>query len=625
MSQMIPLAFRPGVFRESTRYANKGGWYDCNLVRFRGNFPEKMGGWRQFTATAMQGTPRSLFGWSILNGARFYGSGTNLKYYIVRGVDPIDVTPVRRTVTLGTDPFTTVASGSTQITVNDTGHGVFNGAFVTLNGATGPIDGIPASEINIEHQIIQIIDANNYRIQVTTPASAGGVSGGGAAVEAEYQINPGLDTAVFGDGWGTDTWGSGGWGDPSGQLTQVSRLRLWSEDNFGEDLLFNPRDDAIFIKDMSGGITERGVNITSLAGSNQAPTICRQILVSDIDRHVLAFACDPASDPGVQDPLLIRWSDSESVVEWGVRTDTTAGSLRLDDGSEIIRAIETQREILTFTDTSLHSVRYTGPPFIFGQQRVAQNINLIGRNAVVSDGVITYWMERGRFQIYDGAVRELACDIKDYVFGVLNNDQAGKISAGINRQFSEVIWNIPANGSAENNFYVVYNYLHGVWYYGFWPRTAWIDSQFLDNPLAASPDGYLYTHEDGQNDGSTTPATPMNAYIQSSDIELGEGDQFLFMRRIIPDVTFEGSDPTPGQPAVTLTLERRDYPGRSYGGTKAPSVRNTSTVPIEQFEEVKNIRLRGRTIAYRIGSDTLGVQWRQGTPRIEARADGRKS
>lgn len=625
MSQLVPLTFSPGIFRESTRYANKGGWYDCNLVRFRGNFPEKMGGWRRFTAIAMMGTARSLFAWADLAGAQFYGSGTNLKYYVIRGLDPVDITPIRRSVTLGTDPFTTLAPGSTMITVEDPGHGAVLGAFVTFDGTVGPIDGIPASDFDIEHEIIQIVDSNRYRINTATGATTGGITGGGSAVEADYQINPGLDTTVFGDGWGTGTWGAGGWGEPSGELTQAGRLRLWSEDNFGEDLLINPRDDAIFIKDMSLSISTRSVNITSLPGSNQAPTICRQILVSDIDRHVLAFGCDPASDPGAQDPLLVRWGDSESVIEWENRTDTTAGSLRIDDGSEIVRAIETQREILTFTDTSLHSVRYNGPPFIFGQQRVAQNINLIGRNAVTTDGVVTYWMERGRFQVYDGAVRELQCDIKDYIFEILNDNQVGKISAGINRQFSEVIWNMPVNGASENNFYVIYNYLYRVWYYGFWPRTAWIDSQFLDNPLAASPDGYLYAHEDGQNDGSTTPSSPMNAYIQSSDVELGDGDQFLFMWRIIPDVTFEGSDPSVGQPAVTLTLERRDYPGAGYNGTQSPSVRRVATVPVEQFDQVKNIRLRGRAISYRISSDTLGIQWRQGLPRIDVRPDGKKS
>jgi hypothetical protein len=625
VSELIPLNIRPGIYRESTRYANKGGWYDCNLVRFRENYPEKMGGWRRYTRQPMIGTSRSLFAWSLLGGAQLYASGTNFKYYLVQGTRVIDVTPIRRTVTLGTDPLTTVSAGSSLITVNDPDHGAAADAFVTLSGATGPIDGIPASEINAEHQIVEIVDSNNYRIQVTTTATAGSVSGGGSSVQADYQINPGLDTSVMGDGWGTGTYGAGGWGDPSGLLPPTDRFRLWSEDNFGEDLLLNPIDGGIYFKDVSGSLFDRAVNITSLSGSNQAPTVCRQVLVSDIDRHVLAFGCDPASDPGTQDLLLIRWGDAESMVEWEVRTDTSAGSLRIDDGSEIVRAIETSRETLVFTDTSLHSVRYQGPPFIFGQQRVAQHVGLIGRNAVVSDGSVTYWMERGRFQLYDGAVREIKCDIKDYIFRILNVSQNEKIYAGINREFSEVIWNIPVNDSEENNFYVVYNYLYRVWYYGFWPRTTWIDTQFLSNPLATAPDGYIYSHDDGADDGSTVPATALDSYIESSDIELGEGNRFLFMWRLLPDVTFDGSDGTFGSPGAIITLQRRDYPGDPYSSTESTVVRQTATVPIEQFDRVKNIRLRGRTISYRISSDQTGVQWRQGLPRIQVRADGRKS
>lgn len=615
----LKLTFRPGIDRESTDYGNSGGWYACDKVRFRNGYPEKIGGWVKFTTEAMQGTGRSLFAWSTLTSARFYGVGTNLKYYQIQGTQPVDITPIRRSVTLGTDPFTTGASGSSTITVDDTAHGAVLNDFVTFSGATG-FDGIPAGELNIEHQITSIIDVDSYTIEVTSTASAGSVSGGGASVDADYQINVGLDTTVLGDGWGTGGWGEGGWGEASGSLTVSDRLRLWHQDNFGEDLLFNVQDGDIFIKKGADSPATRGTELSAEPGAVDVPVVARQIMVSDIDRHTIAFGCNDivSSD---QDPLLVRWSQQQSNINWLISTTTTAGSFRINRGSKIIRAIETQNEILVFTDVSLHSVRYLGPPFTFGQTRIGVNVSLLAPNAVVTNGSQAFWMGRGVFYVYDGLIRAMDCKINDFVFNQINENQLEKIFTGINRLDDEVFWFIPT-GTDENDFYVVYNYLQDIWYYGTIDRTAWIDSHFESTPLAVSPDGFVYLHENGADDGSTMPVTAIEAHIESSNFELGEGDRFMYIRRHIPDINFRNS--TASLPEVTVTLSARSYQGENYVDSVNGAIVQTSVIPVDTYTTKNDIRLRGRAIQYRIESTETGVQWRQGVPRLEIRPDGRR-
>jgi len=625
---LIKIQFRPGINRETTDYGNTGGWYDCNLARVKTGSWQSVGGWQKFTADVAQGTFRSLFPWSTLNGSRYYGAGTNWKYYIVQGNSLVDITPLRLTTDpMANNPFTTGTAGSKIITVTDVGNGSVVNDFVTFSDATGPIDGIPADEFNTEHQITSIVDADHYTIEVQTPATAGATAGGGAAVVAEYQINVGLDTTVLGDGWGTGGWGSGGWGSGSGTFTVTEQLRLWTEDNFGEDLLFNARNGAIYFKDMSGSIGTRGVNLADLYPTGNVPTIARQILVSDNDRHAVAFGTNPLGD-ATQDRLLARWATAENLGDWTPNTTNTAGSLRIDGGSEFLRAIETTTEILVFTDTTLHSFRFIGPPFTFGQTRIGTNIQLIGPNAATSTGAITAWMANGRFQWYDGVVRDMPCDIRTYIFSILNTSQTEKITAGVNRQFAEFIWLMPVNGSTENNYYVICNYedpSNLLWYYGDYNgagRTTWLDAWFEDYPLATAPDGYIYLHDIGATDQSTTPAAMLNSYLKSSVFELGSGGDFMYVSRLIPDNDFFGS--TAGAPAVNYTFEKRDYPGSAFvTGPDAP-VDRTVALPVEQYTAKVDKRFRARSVQFGIETTATGTLWQLGVPRLYASPDGQR-
>lgn len=619
---MFRLTLRPGINREATAYANSGGWFDCNLVRFRQGFPEIFGGWQRFTSEAMLGTGRNIWPWVSLAGERFYAIGTNLKYYQIRGGVPIDVTPIRRTQTLGTDPIEIISNDGTDtlVRLTDNNHGAFVNDYVTFSGVVGPIGGLDASVFNAEHQIIDIIDDNEYEIEVTGVGSP--ATGGGNAVEAAYQVNTGLNDTVLGAGWGTDSWNSGAWGEASDDLTVADRLRIWHEDNFGEDLIFNIRDGAIFYKDLSTGITARGVELQSVPGANEVPVIGRQVLVSDVDRHVLLFGTNPVNST-VQDPLLVRWSDQEDPFNWEITTTTTAGELRIESGSEIIRAIESRGEILVFTDATVHSLRFVGDPDVFGQTRIGTNVSLIGPNAVTTDGVSVFWMSRGGFYRHTGQIQELRCDIKDFVFENVNISQSGKIASGINRLHSEVIWFMPWQQAEENNFYVVYNYELDIWYYGFIPRTAWVDARYESTPLAVSPDGFLYAHEVGVNDNSQVPPVPLNAYLESSDMELGTGDEFIYIRRLLPDITFVGS--TAPDPRVTIQMEVRNYQGDEYADQERPDIARVTAGPPEQYNGViDDVRMRGRYMRYRIESNQLGVRWRSGIPKLQVQPDGRR-
>lgn len=627
MKEPIKIQFRPGIDRETTDYGNTGGWYDCNLARVRTGTWSSMGGWVRFTLSAVLGTIRSLFPWSLLNGGRYYAVGTNLKYYVLRGLEPVDITPIRRTVTLANDPFETDAAGSTLIIVTDTANGSVVNDFVTFSGATGPIDGIPASEFNDEHQIVSIIDDNTYTINVTTTASAGGVAGGGAAVSAAYQIGVGLDTTVTGNGWGTGPWGSRGWGEGSDTSVTTDQLRLWTEDNFGEDLLFNPRDGAIYYKDMSGSITDRAVNITSLSGASNPPIIGRQVLVSDNDRHAMVFAANTIGT-SVQDRLLVRWAETETLLDWTPDTINTAGSLRFDSGSEFMKAVETTTEILVFTDVALHSMKFVGPPYTFGQKRIASNIQLIGPNAVTTTGTITAWMAQGLFQWYDGVVHDLPCKIRTYVFSILNTQQTGKITAGINRAFKEFIWLMPVNGSSENNFYVICNYedtANPLWYYGAFNdmgRTAWLDAWASTTPLAGATDGYIYAHEMGATDGTVEPAAMLDSYLTSSVFELQAGGDFMLISRTIPDVSFDGS--SAATPSVNMTFAQRDYPGSAFVSGPDEAVSRTVALPVEQYTQKVDKRFRTRSTQIGIEATSTGTMWSLGVPRVYASPDGQR-
>ena len=433
----------------------------------------------------------------------------------------------------------------------------------------------------------------------------------------------GLDTSVLGTGWGAGTWGRGTWNSAASVDLITDTLRVWTHDNFGENLLMNVMNGGIYYWQPSGGLSNnRAVAISSLAGANQAPTIATKIIVSDVDRHVIAFGCDPATNIGTQDPLLIRFSDQENITDWNSTADNSAGSLSIGSGSKIVTAIETRQQILVFTDISLHTLQYVGPPFTFGINMISDNITIRGPSTVAAVQDTVYWMGKSEFYVYNGGVQTLPCSVKDYVFSDFNAAQAEKTFAAVNSAFSEVWWFYPSSSSDNNDRYVVYNYLQGIWYYGTMVRTAWIDRGVEENPIAAGRDGYLYNHEVGFDDGSTTPASAISAFIESSQFDLGEGDSFSFVRRLIPDLTFRSSTALP--PTANFTLKARNFPGGNYLQTNAKAVEKTASVPVEQFTQDAHVRLRGRSVAVKVDSSTTGVGWRLGSPRIDIRSDGRR-
>ena len=618
--QFLKLQFRPGLNTDVTSYSNEGGWRDGDKIRFREGFPESIGGWEQFSGSTFLGTCRSLHPWVALDGSQLIGVGTHLKLYITRGGSYFDVTPVRVTTAAGDVTFS-AASGSTTVTVSDTAHGAFQGDFVTFSGAVSLGGTVTASILNAEHQITNVVDANTYDIDVPVTATAADTGNGGASVVGAYQITIGLDSSLVGAGWGADPWGAGGWGDPATTTLPGAQLRIWSQDNFGEDLLLSVRDGGIYYWDKSGGLNARAVALSSLAGSQKAPTVAKKVLVSDRDRHVIAFGCDGEFSIGTQDPLLIRFSDQESLVEWRSLPATTAGSLRIGSGSEIITAVETKQQVLVFTDVSLHTMQYLGPPFTFGAAEVATGTSIIGPNAAVAVNDTVYWMGSGDFYVYDGTVRTLPCPVSERVFGDFNYTQANKVSAGLNADYSEIWWFYPCESSGECDRYVVYDYGQNVWHFGTLGRTVWLERGVFGYPIAAGSDNRLYYHEIGVNDGSTNPPSAISSYAESSEFDLDDGYQYMFVSKVIPDVTFRGSE---GAPQATITLTARNFPGSPLGDDESGAVVRTATVPVEQFTEQNFVRLRGRSIRFKIEANQYNTAWKLGSPRLGVRPDGRK-
>lgn len=616
------LLFRPGINRETTEYSNEGGWRDCDKIRFRAGAPETIGGWEKVGVTPLQGTPRSLFPWAALDGTTYVASGTNLKYYVGYGGLGNDITPIRATTAAGDATFA-ATNGSTTITVTDTAHGASINDFVTFSAAVSLGGTITAGVLNAEYQITRVVSANVYEITASVAANASDTGNGGAATVAEYQLTTGLAASVGGTGWGAGHWGRGTWSSPANIVLLGSQLRIWSQDNFGEDLLLCPRGGGIYYWDTSAGVSTRAVNITSLPGSLNAPTIASQVLVSERERYVLVFGCDSQYNIGVADPLLVRFSSQESLIDWNVADATnTAGEIRLGSGSKFVAAVQTKQQVIIFTDMSMHAMQYLGPPYVFGVQEISTNVTLAGPNAVVALGDTLFWMGFGDFYRYDGAVAAVPCGVKEFVFSDINLGQLEMVCAGHNGSFSEVWWFYPSDGNLDNDRYVVYNYAQNVWYYGALGRTAWVDRGLLTHPLAASSDGYVYYQEAGFDDGSENPPVPLEPYIESSVFDIGDGDQFMFATRVAPDITFRNS--TANLAAATMTISARNFPGDAFAGTAANAVTKSATLPVEQFTDQLFIRLRGRSMSLRVESSQLGVGWRLGSPRLELRTDGKR-
>lgn len=629
---LTKLQFRPGINREITSYSNEGGWYDCDKIRFRAGFPEKIRGWQRIGNSTFLGSCRNMHLWRTLGLETYLGLGTHLKYYVEYGQGFYDITPIRSTTAAGDVTFA-ATNGSSVITVTDPSHGAVAGDFVTFSGAVSLGGQITAAVLNQEYQIASVVDSSTYTILAREVATVSAITidgeytptlvvadnsdtgNGGGSVVGEYQINTGLDTSVFGTGWGAGPWSRGSWGSAATIDLIKDTLRIWMHDNFGEDLVFNVMNGGIYYWDSSGGLSNnRGVAISDLAGANLAPTIATQVLVSDVDRHVIAFGCDPLDNIGVQDPLLIRFSNQESVTEWEPTATNSAGDLRIGSGSKIIRAVETRQQIVIFTDISMHAMQYLGPPFTFGVTKISENTTIQSPNAAVAVDDRIFWMGRNEFYIYDGTVNRLPCTVRDYVFNDFNFDQAEKVFAAQNSENSEIWWFYPSENSSENDRYVVFNYLEQVWYYGTLARTAWLDRGIEQYPIAVGTDKRLYNHEIGFDDGSTVPASAITAYVRSSPIDLADGEQFVFMRRMIPDVSFRDSEAE--TPTLDVTTRVRNYSGGNY--------LRTTTSTIQPSTELVHLRLRGRQFSLLVQSDGLEVGWRLGTMRYDLRPDGRR-
>tara|TARA_R100000149_G_scaffold61808_1_gene31503 strand:+ start:183 stop:2048 length:1866 start_codon:yes stop_codon:yes gene_type:complete len=619
---LTSLKFRPGINREITSYSNEGGFFDCEKVRFYAGFPEKIGGWAKHSDNTYQGTARALHNWVALDNSNFMGVGTHLKYYIEEGGQFNDVTPVRKT---STNSITFAATnGSSTITVTDSNHGAIQNDFVTISGAVTLGGLVTASILNAEHQITRVVNGNTYEITVSVTANSSDSGNGGSGVDGVYQINVGLDTSVGGNGWGAGGYGgvnadltTFGWGEAAASGT-TAQIRLWSHDNFGEDLLLNPKDDAIYYWDKTNTVSNRAVLLSSLSGASDVPTIAKQILVSDIDRHVIAFGANTIGTT-TQDPLLIRFGSQESLTDFTPTATNTAGDLRLSSGSTFVQAVETKQQILVFTDRSLFSMRFIGPPFTFGLQELSKNITIMSPKAAVAVDDAVFWMGKDTFYLYGGQTQQIPCTVREKVFLDFNLSQVDKVFAAVNSQWGEIWWFYPSASSTENDKYVIYNYLEKTWYYGTLSRTAWHDRGIRRFPIAAGS-SYLFDHETGNDDDGSA----MTASIESSQIDIGDGYQFSFIKQLIPDITFEGSTSDTGNPTATFTLQARKGPGSTYANSSSGSSERTSTTSVEQFTDLINVRLRGRSFNMKLESTAQGVAWKLGTPRVDIRPDGRR-
>ena len=652
------LQFRPGVNREGTTLANEGGWYDCDKIRFRSGYPEKIGGWTALSYNTFLGVCRSLWNWVTLKQYNLLGVGTNLKFYVENGGEYYDITPIKETNTNPSNQITlSITSGLSVLTITDSNADSLQvNDFITIAGAVdlgSAGTNVTAAVLNQEYQIVSVISGTQYTVTLRSAVSGDiTTTNGGATLVSNrtassstmtgltiaYQINTGLPIYTIGTGWGAGPWSRGGWG--SGYTTGFGlQLRLWSQTNFGEELLFSPRGGALYVWQPGSGATPafstRGVLVDPAVYTN-TPSQINQIMVSDSTRIVIAFGCTnyvaPLGD-GSFDPLLIRWTAQESYTEWTPTAENQAGSYRLSHGSEIVGAFQTRQEIVVFTDAAVYSMQYLGPPFVWGFTLLADNISIASPNAVATAAGVVYWMGTDKFYVYSGRIETLPCSVRQYIFQDINRDQEAQFFSGTNEGYSEVWWFYCSTNSTTIDRYVIFNYLDRVWYYGTMGRTAWLDSPLRQFPQAATTGNIVVLHETAVDDGTTNPPTPISAYVQSSDFDIGDGHNYGFVWRLIPDITFDGSNTagaTSDKPYVTFTLRPRQNPGANYGVVNSPEVTSAQsyagqqTYNVQQFTEIVYTRLRGRQMAFKIESDALGTQWQIGVPRIDVRPDGRR-
>jgi len=642
------LVFKPGANRDQTNYASEGSWFDMDKVRFRSGFPEKIGGWVPQNFTAYIGSARSVFTWGTTDGGELIGIGTNEKVYVAAGTNIYDITPLRTTlVSPATNNCLNTTNTSTTVTINVTGHGLTTGDYVTISGVTGPtVGGIPIAQINAEKKVT-VVTANQFTITVTTAAISTTSNQGGTGISIACQISPGNAAATFGYGWGTGTWSRGTWGSSS-TIPILLPPRLIFQDKFNNDLVFNIRESFIYYWAYTSAFNTRAVLLSNVSGAVAVPQQVTKILFSP-QGFLLALGCtnyDAAAPApnylGLFDPMLVRWSNVDPDIgpepeNWQPTLTNTAGFLRLQAGSAIVTGISTKQEVLIWTDTTLTSLQFLGTAEVFGQQLIANAITIMAPNVVVPANNVIYWMGNDKFYIYSGRVDTLPCTLRQYVFDNINRNQSDIFFSGSNAEFNEVIWFYCSLNASEIDRYVVYNYSENIWYFGTIQRTAWTDAGLLKYPLGLN-DGYFYYHELGHDDGQplNAPPLPIESYIQSADIDIEDGDKYMLIRRVIPDVNFTSSDLTnsvtgaPLTPEVTMTVGVRNFPGavsstinaEGESTAEAVTVSGTTTATINQFTNQVFVRARGRQMNFKIGSTGIGVQWQLGMPRVDARPDG---
>lgn len=617
------LTFQPGINKEITRYANEQGWYDSDKVRFRQGLPEKIGGWERISADTFLGVCRSLNSWIILGGGEYVGLGTHLKFYLELGSSYFDITPIRNTTAAGEVTFS-ATDGSTTLTITDVDHGAISNDFVTYSGAITLGGAITADVLNVEHQISTIVDPDTYTITLPVAANASDTGNGGAAVVGEYQINTGPEIVQATSGWGSGPWGVGSWSQSS---STSEPLRLWHQANFGEDLVFAPYVGELYYWDATSGPSARGVLVSSLPGASDVPTSVGYLISSDLFRFTFAMGSNNLGDT-LFDPLLVRWSDQEDVTNWTPQITNQAGSIRLSRGSEIMTAIQARQELLVWTDSSLYSLQYVGAPAVWAAQLVGSNTSIASQNSRAYANGVAYWMGKDSFYQYDGRVQPMNSSIRRYVFNDINRFQFEQCHAGTVEGFNEVWFFYCSANSNRIDRYVIYDYVDNNWAVGTLGRTAWLDSGLNDFPLAATYSYNLVEHEKGLDDKETATTLPINAFIRSGEFDLEDGDRVMYMWRCMPDMTFSNS--TAANPSAMMEFSPRYNSGAPYnnplsqGGISSGPVIRTTTVPVEEYTQQLNIRVRGRQMSLKVESNDLGVQWQLGTPRIDMRPDGRR-
>lgn len=643
----IKLQFRPGINRDQTNYTGEGGWWDSDKIRFFSGFPQKLGGWRAYTSNSILGTCRQMWGWVTTFSDNFLALGTNEKVYIETGGNLSDITPLLETTAAGDVTFAATA-GSSVITVTDTGFLSSAGSYVTFSGVDanglGAGGNITKAVLEQNYKIASVLGGNSYTIIAKSPttgaavlANASDSGNGGAAVIGAYEIIVGSAGGTYGYGWGVGGWSRGGWGSGTSLPVALSQ-RDWWFDNFDNDLVMNIRNGPIYywergtLSNPDTALATRAELLSEFVAAlgdpdydpDAVPVKAMQVLVSQNDKHLLAVGAVPYGSTNEDDfdPLLIRWASQDDPLQWTPRPTNSAGSLRVSRGSRIVRALATRQEILVWTEAQLYSLQFLGTTDVFGLQEYADNISIISSRAVTSANNVTYWMGQDKFYAYSGRVETLPCTVRQYVFEDLNFDQAEQIICGTNEGFNEVWWFYPSSESSTNNRYVIFNHLEKVWYYGELSRTAWLDSPLRAYPQAIATDpgsqqGTIYNHEYGVD----ADTAPMEAFIQSNDFDLDNGDRFVLTKRVIPDVNFTTSETQ--NPEVTLKILSRNFPGYTLDASNDDTAQVVTTA-VNTYTPQVFMRVRARQLAFRIESDTLGTQWQLGTPRLDGRPDGER-